>query len=130
MRNITAKCNKTEILETLRKNLENHKKIVKEAREGFTTKAKKLLDENLDLLAKGKLSRLNISLSNPKDHSAEYNTVIKALELHVEKTIELNTEEVRNFIEDKWDWTRGFLIGNSMYSDTATKMSQQLEENY
>ena len=120
-------CDRDEVLEKLKENRAKHTKIVKEAREGYVKKAKEALANKLLQLEQGKIVRLQFSLSVPSNHTKEYNTAITMLELHTEDTIELGANEVRQFIEDKWDWQQQFIYGNAAYSGTAAALKDGFE---
>lgn len=115
-------CAAKEVLATVRTNRDNHAKIVSEARVGFLVKAKEMLDAESAKLAAGKLRSLKVNLAAPVDHTSEYDTVIRMLEMHREATIELDADSIRMFVEDKWDWTERFLAENSAYSGTARSL--------
>lgn len=114
-----VECDKKMVLEKVRENRNGHAKIVEEARVGFVEKAALMLTAELEKLKKGKTQELSVHLSSPADHTREYDTVIKMLEMHTEPTITLGGEEVRMFIEDNWDWSDQFLAVNAAYSGTA-----------
>jgi hypothetical protein len=112
-------CKTKEVLKKAKKSREEHAKIVKEARKGYLEKAQAALRERLQELEAGKLKALSFRLKVPSDHTSEYDTVIQMLEMHQPDTIDLNADEVRHLIEDKWDWTDEFLTSNALYSETA-----------
>lgn len=116
-------CNSRDVLNAVRKNRDNHAKIVSEARAGFLVKAAEMLKAESERLAAGKLKSLRLTLASPVDHTSEYDTVVRMLEMHREDTIELDADSVRMFVEDKWDWTERFLAENSVYSGTARALS-------
>lgn len=120
--NISMKvsCKTEELLEKIRENKSAHAAIVEEAKRGFAEKARAVLEAHLSKLESGALKELRISLASPRDHTREYETIIKMLELHRSSHIELNADEVRMFVEDQWDWTEEFLQTNSMYSGLAS----------
>ena len=59
---------------------------------------------------------------SPQDHSQVYRTAIKMMELHIEDTIDLNSDQVQNLINDDWHWTEQFLMQNAFYSKTAAEV--------
>jgi len=120
--NMTVTCKTREVLTAIKKNREQHAKIVEEARVGYIEKAKEALVKKLDKLKSGKMVQMYIGLGLPEDHSEEYDTVIKMLEMHTGDTIELSANEVRQFIEDKWQWRDNFLRNNAVYSQSATAL--------
>lgn len=109
----------TEVVKALTKNKEKHATIVAEARQGYMGKAREALQTRLAKLEEGKLASLAFSLRLPVDNTEVYDTAIMMLEGHLEPTITLSSGEVRNLIMDKWDWSHGFLLANSVYSGTA-----------
>lgn len=116
-------CDTKEVLAKLRENREKHSRIVKEAKEGYLVKAKEAIAAKLELLEKGKIVSLVFGLKMPVDHTGEYDTMIKMLEMHTQPTIELNADEVRQFVLDEWQWMQDFLVSNSPYSGTARGLS-------
>lgn len=116
-------CNTADVLNKVKENRTEHAQIVEEARKGFIEKAKALLEEKLSLLKEGKLTTLQVNLSPPQNYTAEYDTIIQMLSMHTEKEITLGADEVRMFIEDRWDWTEAFLATNSAYSGSAIRKS-------
>lgn len=119
--NISMKvcCQTEDLLSKVRENKEAHAAIVAEAKLGFAEKARSVLESHLEKLKEGKLKELHLHLTSPRDHSREYETIIKMLEMHRNSHIELSADEVRMFVEDKWDWTEEFLQTNSAYSGLA-----------
>jgi hypothetical protein len=124
---ITAK--KDEVLKILRKNRELHAKIVQEARAGYCDKAGQELSKRLDRLKHGKITSLVFALKMPVDQTSVYDTAIKMLEMHTGETISLSGGEVRNLIEDKWDWSHEFYVSNSAYSGTAQARFGEVAED-
>jgi hypothetical protein len=118
MYGITMKvdCETEEVLEILKKNRAEHAELVEDSRKGYLKKAKETLAKRLEKLESGKVVDLQFSLHLPQDHTAEYDTVIRMLEMHTEETITLSADEVRNLIENKWDWMEAFVASNQVYS--------------
>lgn len=122
---ITA--NKKQVLETLRKNREEHKSIVAESRAVYVKKAEAAVAKKLDLLRSGKIVGLSFQLAVPLDYTTVYDTAIRALELHTGDTIELSADQVRNLIDDQWDWSGQFTSSNSLYSEKLRKKYENLD---
>jgi hypothetical protein len=111
--------NRLETLEAIKKNAENHAKIVAEARAGYLKAAEKALTTRLKELRSGKRLDLGFTLAPPLDQSKVYRTIIKMLEMHQGETVDLDSSQVRAFVMDEWDWKRQFLLSNAAYSATA-----------
>lgn len=126
-----VKCDKNEVLATLRENRQKHSKIVEEARKGYVEKARKALTERMKELEKGKITPLRFDLVVPLDYTKTYNTAILMLECHQDASIVLTATEFRNLIQDQWDWSRSFYVSNSAYSGTAAAVADEAnDENY
>ena len=110
---------KDELLAALRVNRERHGKIFTEAREGYIKRAKVAIERRMEELREGRLVSLDFHLAVPTDYTAAYDTAIRMLELHQDKTIELSAEEVRCLVMDEWDWLGNFLAINKAYSNMA-----------
>lgn len=111
--------NREELLAKLKANRDAHKKIVEEARAGYIEKAKKALDKKMKALEAGEFVHLSFSLEMPQDHTREYDTHIKMLEMHQGKTVSLTSSLVRCFVEDEWGWKSHFIGVAANYSQTA-----------
>lgn len=122
---MTIVAKKTDVLATLQSNRERHSAIVKEARAGYMDKAQAALSARMDQLRSGKLAALSFSLRVPADYTKVYDTAIRMLELHQNDTIELDAAQVRNLMQDEWDWTDQFYGTNMVYS----KMANDLHNN-
>lgn len=112
-------CKTSNVLDALKANLGEHSKIVAEARIGFIAKARAALEEKLAAIKSGNVVDLTMHLHPPVDHSNEYRTAIRMMEMHTGDTVQLTQHDVRTLIEDQWDWRSTFLLANSMCSGTA-----------
>jgi hypothetical protein len=54
----------------------------------------------------------------PENHSEDYQTVIRKLELSVEPELELETGEFDCFVQNKWSWRQSFLNTNAYYANS------------
>jgi hypothetical protein len=114
---------KDEVLTALRQNLKDHKEILVDARKAFVENAKKRLEFELGRLAKGSVKAVNVTLQTPADHSDEYETEIKMLEMHRGGTVKLSAVQVRYLVLNKWDWLQAFLVQNYSYSAKARDLA-------
>lgn len=110
---ITVK--KTELLDTLRTNLENHKKDYDEALLGFKDAAKIKLEEHLDLLKTSGKVILSLGLTVPVEYSKEYNRVIKMLEMSTAEEITISESQFTQYVMDDWAWKSTFTANSQMY---------------
>jgi len=144
-RTITA--NVDEVLTALNANLAEHREIVAEAREGYVVKCQQALEaarkemnarlkgiRDTGKVSEGAMDHIAFALAPPEDHSKEFLTVIKMLELHKaahvksetepEATITLKAIDVQRFVLNDWSWMDRFLLSNSGYSGKSEMLAK------
>lgn len=125
IQSMKIKAKRDEVLAALRLNRETHKKIVDEAKAGYSDKAAELLRKKLDEVVSsgGKfVQALHFSIPLPIDQTKAYDVAIKMLELSQDDQIELTAQQVQHFVLDDWEWKDVFMNSNKMYSATAAAM--------
>lgn len=110
------------LVEALKKNLEEHRVILKEAQDGYRQAMAKQLKKMATRLRRGEV--LSIHQAGPwpevpEDHSRDYEETIAMLEWDSSSEVELSHKEFRQFVLDKWDWMERFLFANAGYSSVA-----------
>ena len=58
-----------------------------------------------------------LNLPRPVDKSEEYDRAIEMLEMSVDIRVTITSQEFRNYVQDKWDWTDQMLHSNTRYAD-------------
>jgi seryl-tRNA synthetase len=142
-----VKVSRKEILEIVKTNKQKHDKILSDAIEGYwldadkTLKAHKLdrlkelkkqyqknvkdfkkqINKDLDLVSKRKKdgSFVHLRKAYPEDHSNDFNSVIRKLELCVEDNVELDSNEFEQYVRNRWAWRESFITTNSYYSQIS-----------
>lgn len=110
---------KVDLLEKLKGNRAAHATMVREAQEGYKAKVIEVLEKRLDEAKNGQNVTHVIFLQTPSDHTADYDTRIRMLEMCVNDEIPLHVCELRQYVMDEWDWTGEALANNALYSQTA-----------
>lgn len=59
--------------------------------------------------------RCLVNLIAPEDHTVDYDRSIQMLEMSVESQIVISEEEFRNYVQDLWEWSRGWAASNVKY---------------
>jgi len=79
---------------------------------------KKQINKDLDLVSKRNKSVgfFHLTSQYPEDHTEDYNSVIKKLELCVGDTVELDSDEFDQYIRNMWEWRNSFLSINTSYN--------------
>jgi len=115
----TVKVKKAELSTIVAEKRRGHTKIVKEAIEGYRKQAMKLLEDHIERLKKGRHQIVQIYLTEPQDHTKDYDRVLKMIEMHIGPTIEISQTDFAKYVMDDWEWKQQFLSSNSTYSATA-----------
>lgn len=126
---MSTKVKKEELLEILKKNRANHRKIFEEALEGYKKKMIALLLKMLKDVRKGKRVSHMISMPLPQNMTAEYDTVIRMLEMSTDNEVKLSAKDFQCFVEDRWEWRDNFIHSNAAYSMTAMTLAAKAEKD-
>ena len=127
-----------DVLLALRTNLAEHKEILIEAKKGYITKCREAfikartnLTKRIKDIDKGlqpDQTYIVFPSEPPADHSKDFETVIKMLELHkaahegapanrgIPATIQLRSADVKKYVLNDWDWADAFFKGTVAYS--------------
>lgn len=117
-----------ELLEAIRANREVHRKIFVESQEGYRKAVIAELDKRLREARDGKRIQRFTYMTEPSDHTRDYDRVITMLEMCTEENVELGDQEFGQYVMDQWDWKQQFLHANSAYSVTATAALQEEDD--
>lgn len=124
MQEITV--SKAVLLEKLKANRDEHRKIFLEAQEGFRKAVIAELDSMLADARDGKKIRKMVTLIDPVDQTADYDRAIKMLEMSIDTNIQLSEHDFQSYVLDEWQWKSRFDSSNVGYSQTlSAKMSAQ-----
>ena len=113
------------VLKIVRGNKEKHDIILKSALEAYWEKAEDILKKCLLDIEKKKTINQYLDLPVPTNHSADYDRVIRMMELSVDKNVILDDVSFSKFILNNWDWKQEFIrittayIGYSGYSGVS-----------
>lgn len=117
------KVNKTELLGILHENRKQHRAVFEEAMTGYRKAAIAELDIMIQDARDGRKIRRHISLVEPTDQTADYDRIIRMLELHTSVEIELEENEFSMYVLDQWHWRGQFAASNSVYATSANAMA-------
>lgn len=118
----TVRMAKDTLLERIKANRDEHRKIYEEAMEGWKRSVIEALDTAYKDALEGKAYNVVFRLEQPQDHTDEYDTVIELITASLDDEFELEYHEFANFVLDKWGWQHAFLgMASSYGSETATR---------
>jgi coenzyme F420-reducing hydrogenase alpha subunit len=108
---------KSDLLEALQKNRTTHAKDYAEAFEGykvaFVQEAVKLLEQ----AKAGNFEKTNIGLAPPKDHTKDYDRVIRMLEMSTADEWTVSESQFTQYVLDEWGWQQEFNTSKMRYSN-------------
>jgi len=116
MQNITVA--KTELLEKLRTNRNDHRAIFEEALSGFEREVTAELNRAIANIRDGRRRDVRVYRQVPKDHTADYDRAISMVEMSIGDTFVLSESDFAQYVVDDWGWQDQFL-SNSYGSKTA-----------
>lgn len=111
----TVKVKRDELLEQIRKNRTAHRAVFEKALEGYRKAVIKRLTEMLEDAKGGKRVEQVTLLMQPTNQTAEYDQVIKMLEMSVQDEIELTSQDFGCYVMDRWAWKSQFALSSSGY---------------
>lgn len=122
MDKVTVK--KSELVKIVEENREIHRDEFDEAWDAFKDKA---IDNFTELLKaaknmnKGQEIKLHANLIQPKDHTDDFDRVLKMLQLEVSDEVTLKEDEFSQIVQNDWRWAREF---SQAYVSNTSKISK------
>lgn len=115
------KYKKENLLEVIRKNRDNHHGIFVDAVKGYHEKMIEILECMKQEVLRGEKVSHRIGIPYPEDHTDDYDTVIRMLELTEDSIVELSQHEFQSYVLDIWDWKQSFRETNRLYTRADIK---------
>lgn len=102
------KVKKADLLTVLEKNKEEHRNLFEKAMSGYRKKAIYQLDIAIKEAKDGKKIRTYFNLTQPEDHTDDYEETIGMLNMSVDTEVSLSRTEYRHYVDDNWSWKDAF----------------------
>lgn len=118
---------KNDLLAVLQKNRDEHRDIFIEAQTGYRDAVIAELDSMLADARSGKKIRRSLTLVEPMDQTADYDRVIRMMQMSIDETIQLQEHEFQSYVLDQWQWKKQFNASNSNYSPKLMSFMTQGE---
>lgn len=109
-------------MQTLVVNRKNHRAMFEAAVAGYRDAVIMELDKMLLDAKKGRRIRREVQLNEPIDQTAEYDKIIRQLEMEVRDEVELSDEEFNNYVMDNWRWKGAVMALAGTYADEGEAM--------
>lgn len=107
--------NRQALLEKLTANRQNHRTVYEQAFDAYSGRLVSEIEGFLKQAKARKSTRVYSTLPIPEDHTEAYDSVIALLEMSTEETIELDDEDARRYVLDRWEWERSFASNTTAY---------------
>lgn len=117
------------LLETVKKNREEHHDVFTKAFERYRTALLEHVESNLEEFRDNPraVQFKYFTGVRPEDHTADYDVVIAMLEKTEEPSITLTGSDFRRFVQDEWDWTAQFVNFSNAYG-VSTKFDERIPD--
>lgn len=119
----TTNMRKAEVLAIIKDNRDKHRSVFEAALDGYRTRARSILKEWDESLSSGRVRELRIVLDMPKDHTRDYDRIIKMLEMDTGDEVEMDENMFAQYVMDDWSWKRTWLSMSSRYAAAATSQA-------
>jgi hypothetical protein len=110
---------KSELLAELQKNREAHRGLFLEAQAGYREDVIKELDSMLAEARGGKAIRRIVQLVEPKEHTRDYDRVIRMLTMCTKEEVFVSESEFAQYVQDDWGWKIDFINSTNGYTGKA-----------
>lgn len=120
-----VKVDRKELLKKVKENREKHVSEFKEAVIGYKTVALKEIERGMDRLKKQveelragevlHLTAVSFNIAVPQNHSKDYDQVISMLEMSVDDTLTIRSDEFAMYVMDDWGWKTDFENTSTIY---------------
>lgn len=107
---------KDELLTVLADNRDRHRDKFLAAQEAYRAKVIEILDARLADAREGREIDMHFKMPVPQDHTSDYDTEIRMLEMEVSDEVTLRDHEFEQLVMDNWSWTPAFAATNAVYA--------------
>lgn len=114
-----VRINRVDLMHVMRKNRDEHREIFEEALIGYKAKCIEELDMLLKRARAGERVQVYVAVQQPMDQTADYDRVIRMLEMSIDEVVELTQQQFACYVMDDWGWKGDFIGTNALYSAKA-----------
>lgn len=112
----TVTVNRNELMKIVKANRATHASEFEQAKANYRGKVLEALDARRLAIANGDKIDLLFRLPEPQNHTDDYDRVISMLELSIDITIMLDTNEFDQYVRDNWVWSSAAKLINASYA--------------
>ena len=120
---------KAELLVILQDNRGKHRKVFEDSLAGYRAYAQNRLEEQIKALSEGRTPEIRIVVTRPSDHTADYDRVIKMLQMEQGELFTLDEHMFAQYVMDDWRWKRDWLKFSNRYAAASTEAAYGVYED-
>lgn len=117
---LTVTIKVSDIIETLKKNREDHINEYEQAVEKYFLSVQKRLKDFLKSAKKKEDRSFNVGLTPPIDRTADYDKLISMFSYAQNETVELTQADIDQLLNDEFTWAKAAKMSNSFYNNANT----------
>ena len=104
-----------ELLDKINANREKHREIFLKAQEKFRERAIEELDRMLADARQSRKIKIHVGLSEPEDHTEDYDRAITMLKMETREEIEIEEADFTVCVMDQWRWKQAWASNTLAY---------------
>jgi|18_taG_2_1085343.scaffolds.fasta_scaffold58069_2 hypothetical protein len=112
----TISVDKHKMLDTIKKNMDQHLVAYKEAMLGFEKHYKSVLEDMINRFEFDNEIKSHVSFDIPKSHEEDYKSIIEMLEMSVDDVVYVTYDQFQRYVRDNWEWKKDFLMLSAKYN--------------
>jgi hypothetical protein len=110
-----VRVDRTALLAALETNRQQHHQLFVAAVDGYREELLRILERHIEDVRAGSAEHVSVFLQRPEDHTPDYDTVIKMLQMSLDEEITLTQGDFRRYVMDQWEWKEAWTASNSAY---------------
>jgi hypothetical protein len=105
-----------ELVDKVSANRTKHEADYTKAMDVFRAKAREAYAKRIEAIDNKQPWILQVNLNVPEKHLDDYDYALAMLQMTKDETIELDEDQFRQFVMDKWHWQRSWETNTKSYS--------------
>ena len=105
-----------DLIKVIQENQKAHRRIFEKALIGYRKEILAALERRIENVKRGEKVDHYIRLPEPEDHTADYDRVIKMLQMSCETQLAISEADFAMYVMDEWNWKGKFTETTSKYS--------------
>lgn len=111
----TVRLEREEFVGTVQANRDRHRGVFEEALEGYRSRLLHELEQRIKDLKRGRRVDVYIRLTEPEDHTEDYDRILTMAKMSVDSVVELTQDDFAMYVMAQWHWRRDFDATTSHY---------------